>query len=236
MPVTQTNVVQMQGHGLLQPRVHSVSSSRGTSTSCTLLSCRQSTHWLVPFLTVPLRIGKNSCFALMIPDAGHCTAACRRSFEKEEAKEEEDQERQTFAGSCSTLLLDSTDVRQQTEDDDDLMVSFKPLGRSKPKDQSESRLARLPNEDEFIAASPVTFYDIQLDAIRWMYWIERSKKDDQPHVGGILGDVMGLGKTIDALGLIIFDCFKTGVQVFFCKYPRLMSCSSTASFQPIDRH
>lgn len=39
-----------------------------------------------------------------------------------------------------------------------------------------------------------------------MYWIERSKKADQ-HVGGILGDVMGLGKTIDALGITAYDYF-----------------------------
>jgi hypothetical protein len=51
-----------------------------------------------------------------------------------------------------------------------------------------------------------------------MYWIECSRNEaahpslgsaERPHVGGILADVMGLGKTIDGLGIVYYDIFSS---------------------------
>lgn len=53
---------------------------------------------------------------------------------------------------------------------------------------------------------PIKFYEIQIEAVRWFHWIEVARQGDGV-VGGILGDVMGLGKTIDALGIITYDYF-----------------------------
>lgn len=87
-------------------------------------------------------------------------------------------------------------------------------------------------EEEFLRDFKIiTFFDIQLYAIRWMYDIERTqrhiifgnvewgiKSENGQDVsklirsvtsvfcrGGILGDEMGLGKTIDCLGLVTYD-------------------------------
>lgn len=53
------------------------------------------------------------------------------------------------------------------------------------------------------------YHDSSLQAMRWMYDIEKTYNPvNGKHVGGILGDVMGLGKTVDCLGLIYYDIFR----------------------------
>ncbi len=103
--------------------------------------------------------------------------------------------------------------KNKKTEQDDVMISFKPLGTCKLKDSQDSRQNPLPDEQDFCAQCAVKFYTIQIEAVRWMYWIEKSKKNEQ-HVGGILGDVMGLGKTMDALGITCYDYFEKGKLLF----------------------
>lgn len=77
-------------------------------------------------------------------------------------------------------------------------------------DSYRQKMPFLPHEAEYLESCPIQFYQHQLDAIRWMYSIEKSKTENPKagnHVGGILGDEMGLGKTVDGLGLIYYDLF-----------------------------
>jgi hypothetical protein len=53
----------------------------------------------------------------------------------------------------------------------------------KLKESGDSKLIPLPKEEEFKALCPVTFYPLQMEAVRWMYWIETSKRAHQ--VGGM---------------------------------------------------
>lgn len=71
--------------------------------------------------------------------------------------------------------------------EDDMLISFKPLGVCKLKDSQDSKQTPIPMEEEFCNKCPVKFYPIQIEAIRWMYWIEISKKKNDIQVGGILG-------------------------------------------------
>jgi len=64
----------------------------------------------------------------------------------------------------------------------------------------------LKNEDIFLKNCPVLFFNIQIQAIRWMKNIELNK-GELKKIGGVLGDEMGLGKTYVGLGLIYYDFF-----------------------------
>lgn len=78
----------------------------------------------------------------------------------------------------------------------------------------------LPREDGFLETLPVQLYPHQLTAIRWMHVIETTSTNTTTTTtngaqrgaqsGGILGDVMGLGKTISTLGLVRLDHFLSG--------------------------
>lgn len=103
--------------------------------------------------------------------------------------------------------------KSKKRSEDDMMISFKPLGICRIKDSQDSKQIPLPHENEFLEACHVRFFPIQIEAIRWMHWIEVSKKVDS-HAGGILGDVMGLGKTFDALGITAYDYFELGKPLF----------------------
>jgi hypothetical protein len=95
--------------------------------------------------------------------------------------------------------------------DIDKLVSYKPFSIiSQDQEEEEKReFPPLPDEEEYIKEIPIKFYDHQVQAVRWMYHTEAKKKNDNSkHVGGILGDVMGLGKTISSLGLIYYDIFQ----------------------------
>lgn len=94
--------------------------------------------------------------------------------------------------------------KKKNDSKDDMIISFKPLGNYKIFESQDFKKIQLPEEERFCNICPVKFYPIQIEAIRWMYWIEQSKKNES-NVGGILADVMGLGKTIDALGIISYD-------------------------------
>lgn len=73
----------------------------------------------------------------------------------------------------------------------------------------------LEDESDFLEKSIVKPFGYQIEAIRWMNSIEKeyllninvNDKKLLP-VGGILADVMGLGKTIDSLLLILYDFYK----------------------------
>lgn len=103
---------------------------------------------------------------------------------------------------------------------DELMISFKPLGVNKQKEIQDSKNVPLPDEHNFTSQCPIRFYDVQIQAIRWMYWIESSRKNNQ-QVGGILGDDMGLGKTIDALAMVSYDYFCANPSVLYSARPKM---------------
>lgn len=120
-----------------------------------------------------------------------------------------------------TKQLSNTKKRKKTKKNADIekIVSFKPLVTGRPSsepsvkiDDYKATMKQLPDEEEYLKEIPLKFFDHQIDAVRWMYWIEASKTDRDKHVGGILGDVMGLGKTIDGLGIIYYDIFKAKKQ------------------------
>lgn len=59
------------------------------------------------------------------------------------------------------------------------MISFKPLGICNLKDSHDSKNILIPEEEEFCSICPVKFYPLQIEAIRWIYWIEMSRRTDQ---------------------------------------------------------
>lgn len=107
---------------------------------------------------------------------------------------------------------------KRKEMEDDTLINFKPLVLCKPKNHQDTTKISIPDEDEFRKQCQVKFFDIQIGAVRWMYWIEQNKKSEK-HVGGILGDVMGLGKTIDALGLTSYDYFDPEIPQLYTRIP-----------------
>lgn len=110
--------------------------------------------------------------------------------------------------------------KKSSKNENEMIISFKPLIKDKIKDSKISCNFPIPFEKEFCDQCYVQFYDIQIEAIRWMYWIEQSKINDKKNVGGILGDVMGLGKTMDALGITCYDYFSSGL-LLYDKIPKL---------------
>jgi SNF2 family DNA or RNA helicase len=119
-------------------------------------------------------------------------------------------------------LVNPRKKRKKTNKNSDVekLVTFNPLvGGKGPSDRSKTMKATkienykpimtpLPYEEEFLKDIPLKFFDHQIDAVRWMYWIETKRPESRTHVGGILGDVMGLGKTIDGIGLVYYDLFR----------------------------
>jgi SNF2 family DNA or RNA helicase len=86
--------------------------------------------------------------------------------------------------------------------------SFRPIGAMSDKStKTHPKYIPISDEEEFRKFCPVTFYDHQVQAIRWMNSIEKTYKSGGRHVGGVLADVMGLGKTISCLGITYYDHF-----------------------------
>lgn len=86
----------------------------------------------------------------------------------------------------------------------DVSLSFTPFQMTK-ESQNEYLNKTLPLEDEFLTSTNIKFYPHQIQAIRWMFWTENININSI--TGGILGDVMGLGKTISGLGMILYSIF-----------------------------
>jgi SNF2 family DNA or RNA helicase len=98
-------------------------------------------------------------------------------------------------------------------------ISYKPFcvieKDNEEVDEEQREFPPLLHEDEFLNVVPINFLPHQLQALRWMHDIEKKKTPIDKYVGGILGDVMGLGKTVDGLGMIYYDIFcsfKKGLQ------------------------
>jgi SNF2 family DNA or RNA helicase len=95
--------------------------------------------------------------------------------------------------------------------ENDMIISFRPLGNCKLKDSKDSKNIPLEHEDHFVKVCPVKFFPFQIETVRWMHWIERSRKNEI-NVGGILADEMGLGKTIMSIGIVAYDYLLKNIQ------------------------
>lgn len=120
-------------------------------------------------------------------------------------------------------LFREKDVELETK------FTFCPIDESLPDNSIQQITTPIPYEDEFLKTLPVSLFDYQLQALRWMHSKEQSSSI-QKRGGGILADVMGLGKTIDGLSLILYDryCIKrVGLEPEKVLQPTLIVASLT---------
>lgn len=124
---------------------------------------------------------------------------------------------------------------------DDTLLEKQPKEDNKQQgddgsEDSECTITKLMNkpleyEEEFLSSLPVSLFNYQVQALRWMYHIENDgEKPKNYQVGGILADVMGLGKTIDSIALILYDvfmCKKRGLDPKKVLKPTLIVASLT---------
>jgi SNF2 family DNA or RNA helicase len=88
------------------------------------------------------------------------------------------------------------------------VIAFKPFSvRLEESDEQPRSFEPVPDEEGFLSWCPIKFFPHQVQALRWMHAIEAEYDPKRSHVGGILGDVMGLGKTVDILGMISMDTY-----------------------------
>ncbi len=105
---------------------------------------------------------------------------------------------------------------------------FSTLDEETPEEVEEMTnvLEKIPYEDEFLKTMKIRLYDYQLDALRWMCTIVKEATIEKKR-GGILADVMGLGKTIDGLSLISYESFLRQHEPQRKKLPTLIVASLT---------
>lgn len=104
------------------------------------------------------------------------------------------------------------DDKNKMNGNSNLMIAFE---FEKPIDLMVEQ--KIPFEDEFLAyfahlnqnSNVQKLYNHQIQAIRWIYWLEHEKfeKKYSDHTGGILGDDMGMGKTMVGLCKLLYDNF-----------------------------
>jgi SNF2 family DNA or RNA helicase len=119
---------------------------------------------------------------------------------------------QSFENDKNEITFENTEPVFETEPQEEEDGDSFSIGEV--ESQNETMMQKqLPEEEEFIKylskQTDKTLYPHQIQAIRWMFYLEMQKITDglKKNIGGVLGDDMGMGKTLTGLCKILYDVF-----------------------------